>query len=198
MDHASTIRLMFQTNNVASIILILEQMLDDMVRTFYLLSLEDRCERQRLIDATVCGELWTVKETVEGVMREITDGDFAKPTDRFHAWTASLYKFGLAFRHLSTYEYGKNDPFYSLSNNKFGDILLYLQNYHGEPSHGIHSVADISGYFPAVYDMVSEVLAWNVKCLENLDDGAQLQWEMMYLVNNEDIPQIPLGDFTVG
>lgn len=52
-EHASAILLLFQARHLGQVVSILRQELDSMIRTIYLLSIQDRVERTRLIDASV-------------------------------------------------------------------------------------------------------------------------------------------------
>src|ERR1700728_3811345 len=90
-DHATAMHLMY-TNRILSVVVgILRQELDSLIRVIYLLSLSDRSLRQQLIDASVNGELWTVKGK-KGKKRKVTDRemtDLADSLPRLHGWTES-------------------------------------------------------------------------------------------------------------
>lgn len=138
-----------------------------MIRTIYLLSIHDRVERQRLIDASVNGEPWTAN----GKKARITDKDMADIAGQFQGWTASVYKFGCAFIHLSNFhDYSDRDPFRSLPDSERQEILQYMRSYHGGPIENDPSFTDIARYFPAVFDKVSSNLACYLKSLENNED----------------------------
>lgn len=166
-EHASAVRLLFHANHLGQVVSILRQELDSMIRTIYLLSICDRIERQRLIDSSVNGGPWTVN----GRKARITDKDMADRAGNFQGWTASAYKFGCSFIHLSAFhDYSDRDPFRSLPNSERQQILQHMRNYHGGPVGNDPSFADIAKYFPAVFDKVSGNLACYLKSLENDED----------------------------
>ena len=141
-----------------------------MIRTIYLLSIEDHFERQKLIKASVNGEPWMV-DASGGIPLAITCKGMAEHSEQFYAWTASVYRFGCAFIQLSALgDLSTRDPFRSLLEGQRRDILQHLQNYHGESIEDNASFTDISSYFPAVFDEVSDNLEWYLRCLENDED----------------------------
>ena len=166
-EHASAMRLLFQARHLGQVVSILRQELDSMIRTIYLLSIQDRAERQRLIDASVNGAPWTVN----GKKGRISDKDMAGRAGQFQGWTASVYKFGCAFIHLSAFhDYSDRDPFRSLPDEERQEILGHMRSYHGGPIEVDPSFADISRHFPAVFDKVSGNLECYLKSLENNED----------------------------
>ncbi len=166
-EHASAVRLLFHANHLGQVVSILRQELDSMIRTIYLLSIHDRIERQRLIDASVNGGQWTIN----GKKTRITDKDMADRAEQFQGWTASVYKFGCAFIHLSAFHYySDRDPFRILPNSERQEILQHMRSYHGGPIEDDPSFADIAKYFPAVFDKVSNNLACYLTSLENDED----------------------------
>lgn len=72
---------------------ILRQELDSMVRAIYLLSKNDLSERERLIQQTLNGEVWTVL-TVNGKHKKVTDREMVELSNQLQGWTLSVYKFG--------------------------------------------------------------------------------------------------------
>lgn len=159
--------LLFQARHLGQVVSILRQELDSMIRTIYLLSIQDRAERQRLIDASVNGAQWTVK----GKTARITDKDMAEHAGQFQGWTASVYKFGCAFIHLSDFhDYSDRDPFRNLPDEEREEILRHMRSYHGGPIEDDPSFGDISRYFPAVFDKVSSNLECYLESLERDED----------------------------
>lgn len=69
-----------------------------MVRVIYLLSIDDRAHRAELLSAAVCGRTW--QRASSG---RITDREMVELADRLHGWDRSVYRFGCAFIHLSSY-----------------------------------------------------------------------------------------------
>lgn len=166
-EHASAVRLLFHAHHLGQVVSILRQELDSMIRTIYLLSIQDRVERQRLIGSSVRGEPWTVN----GKKARITDKDMADRAGKFQGWTASVYKFGCAFIHLSAFhDYSDRDPFRSLPVEERQEILHHMRSYHGGPIEDDPSFTDISRYFPAVLDKVAGNLECYLKSLENNED----------------------------
>lgn len=166
-EHASAVRLLFHANHLGQVVSILRQELDSMIRTIYLLSIHDRIERQRLIDASVNGGPWAVN----GKKARITDKDMADRAGQFQGWTASVYKFGCAFIHLSAFhDYSDRDPFRSLPDSEKQEILQHMRSYHGGPVENDPSFSDIARYFPDIFDKVSSNLACYLKSLENNED----------------------------
>lgn len=99
-QYAAPLRIHFQRYDLQQVAWILQQELDSLIRTIHLLSLEDHSERQKLIKAAVNGEPWMVDGKSE-IPVEIIYKNMAKHSEQFYAWTASVYKFGCAFIHLS-------------------------------------------------------------------------------------------------
>lgn len=169
-QYAFPLRLYFQRHNLQQVVWILQQELDSLIRAIHLLSIEDHSERQKLIKASVNGEPWKV-DASGGIPLAITNKGMAEHSEQFYAWIASVYRFGCAFIHLSALDdLSTRDPFRSLPEGQRRDILQHLQSYHGESIEDNASFADISSYFPAVFDEVSDNLEWYLRCLENAED----------------------------
>ncbi len=97
--HVAAMHLMECHRLSGQMVAILRQEVDSMIRVIYLLSITDLSERQRLIEASVSGNPWTIK----GKKAQITDREMAELSGRLHGWVASVYKFGCAFIHLSSF-----------------------------------------------------------------------------------------------
>ena len=167
-EHASAVHLMFQENHLGMVVGILRQELDSMIRAIYLLSTKDRAERQRLIDASVSGEPWTVK----GKKARITDKEMTERASHLHGWSGSVYKFGCAFIHLSAFhDYSERGPFRSLPIEEKQEILDHVRSYHGGPMEDAPTFNDLSRFFPAVFEKV----AGNLECyIEDLEQDQYL------------------------
>ncbi len=169
-QYAFPLHLYFQRHNLQQVVWILQQELDSLIRTIHLLSIKDNSERQKQIKASVNGEPWKVDGS-SGIPLAIIDKGMVEYSEQFYAWTASVYKFGCAFIHLSALDDpSTRDPFHSLPEGYRRDILQHLQSYHGESIEDSASFTDISSFFPAVFDEVSDNLEWYLRCLENAED----------------------------
>lgn len=151
---------------------ILRQELDSMVRVIWLLSIEDKAERQRLIQATLAGRRWTVT-TSTGKAHKITDREMVDLAQKLQGWTQSVYKFGCAFIHLSDFHnHAVQDPFRRLPESERQDILRHMRNYHGGPHGNNPDIAEIAHYLPQVLDKI----AGNLECyLKSLEDGKGIE-----------------------
>jgi hypothetical protein len=90
----------------------------------YLLSLEDANERSRLVRAAVNGRRWT-KRNGRGL---VTDRSMVELAQRLNGWTRSVYEFGCAFIHLSSYhDYMSRDPLDALDPAERQQILRHMR-----------------------------------------------------------------------
>jgi hypothetical protein len=146
---------------------ILRQELDSMVRVIYLLSISDLNERNRLIEQTLDGKKWTV-ETKTGKERQITDHEMVEISNKLQGWTKSVYKFGCAFIHLSSYHaYSSRNPIESLSDIEKKDILSHMRCYHNGPNSDFPSFEELAIFFPMVFEKIASNLECYLKELEN-------------------------------
>ncbi|PWK51823.1 hypothetical protein [Pleionea mediterranea] len=145
---------------------ILRQELDSMIRAIYLLSIADISERTRLIEQTLNGEIWTVS-TPKGKLKKVTDREMVEQSNKLQGWTLSVYKFGCAFIHFSSFhDYSVSNPFYALSSDEQDDILKHMRYYHGGPLSDNPSFSEIASYFPRVFEKISTNLEHYIKSLE--------------------------------
>jgi hypothetical protein len=143
---------------------ILRQELDSMVRVIYLLAIRDHAYRETLIEASVNGRQWTV----EGKKARITDKEMTELASQLHGWTASVYKFGCAFIHLSAYhDYSDRDPLRSLPHDERIQLLDHMRHYHGGPIESNPTFEDLAPYLPRVLDKVASNLECYLRQLEN-------------------------------
>lgn len=162
-EHREAIRLLHNHHIMSQVIAILRQELDSMVRVIYLLAIADKPYRQQLIDASVRGDQWTIK----GKKKKITDREMVEIAQQLQGWTQSVYKFGCAFIHLSSYhDYRHRDPLASLSDDEKANILKHMQHYHGGPATSDPTLEDLSPYFPQVFEKVADNLECYIKKLE--------------------------------
>jgi hypothetical protein len=129
-DHRKAIRLLYPARISSQIVSILRQELDSMIRVIYLLSTSDVTYRDELIKASVEGRVWTEKSG----KRRITDRDMVDLATELHGWTESVYRFGCAFIHLSSFhDYQERDPMDMVSGDEKKAILEHMRYYHGGP-----------------------------------------------------------------
>ena len=132
------------------VISVLRQELDSMVRVIFLLN-QSLDERNHLIQQTLNGQKWKLRNNAQ-----VTDKQMADLADKLNGWTQSVYKFGCAFIHLSTYhDYAFRDPFLNLDRDEINSIKTHLNNYHGFPMSNDLSIESVSLYLPMVFDKIS-------------------------------------------
>jgi len=137
-----------------------------MIRVIYLLSVEDRAQRRKLIEASVEGRQWTHN----GTRRRITDHEMVELASTLQGWTRSVYRFGCAFVHLSSFhDYRERDPMAMISPDERTAILDHMRYYHGGPCGVGVSFQDMLPYLPRVFDKIADNLECYVTTLE--EDG---------------------------
>jgi hypothetical protein len=162
-EHREAIHLVHGRRLLSQVIAILRQELDSMVRVIYLLSIADKPYRQQLVDASVNGAKWTAK----GKSACITDREMVELALSLHGWTQSVYKFGCAFIHLSSFhDYEHRDPLLALPENERAAILKHMRAYHGGPIAPDPTFEDLVPYLPQVFEKVAGNLECYVKNLE--------------------------------
>ncbi len=140
---------------------ILRQELDSMVRVIFLLS-QDMDEREHLINLMLSGQKWKLTSNAN-----VTDRQMVDLADKLNGWTKSVYKFGCAFIHLSSFHsYTTNDPFKDISIDEINSVKSHLNNYHGFPMASDLTMQTISMYLPMVFDKISSNLECYVQYLE--------------------------------
>jgi hypothetical protein len=165
-EHRQAIHLLSQERLSSPIIAILRQELDSMIRVIFLLSLKDTACRDELIKASVEGREWTTR-TAKGKKRRITDREMAELANQLQGWTLSVYRFGCAFIHLSSFhDYHDRDPMAAISNDEKEAILRHMRYYHGGPIQPNPKFADLITYLPEVFDKIARNLECYVRDLE--------------------------------
>jgi hypothetical protein len=151
-----------------SMVSILRQELDSMIRVLYLLSVPNLPERERLMEATLQGKKWEVK-TQNGKYKVVTDKDMVAISEKFQGWSKSVYRFGCAFIHLSCFHaYIVQDPLKTLLPSERLAILSHMRYYYGGPINDNPSFHELAGYFPRVFEKIQS----NLECyLEDLEQG---------------------------
>jgi len=141
---------------------ILRQELDSMVRVIYLLHIKDISHRHSLIRALVNGQQWTEK----GKRKKITDRDMVDLAQTLQGWTESVYRFGCAFIHLSSFhDYQDRDPMDMISESERKDIITHITAYHTAP--GGEKFQDLIPLLPMVFDKIASNLEVYLNDLEN-------------------------------
>lgn len=77
-----------------SMMSILRQELDSLIRVLFLLAIPDLEERKRLMACTVNGERWTIA-TPRGKQQVVTDAMMVEISEKYRGWSRSVYKFGV-------------------------------------------------------------------------------------------------------
>lgn len=155
-----------------SMMSILRQELDSLIRVLYLLSIPDLEERERLMQCTINGERWK-RVTPKGKHAVITDAAMVEVSEQFEGWARSVYKFGCAFIHLSNFHgYNASNPFETLSIEEKDDVLSHMRYYHHGPDSDNPTFQELANYFPGVFDKIKG----NLECyLDNLAEEAPLE-----------------------
>src|SRR5574341_1132305 len=146
-EHREAIRLLHPARLSSQIVPILRQELDSMIRVIYLLSISDMPHREELIKCSVEGNPWTVK----GGKKRITDRDMVDLANTLHGWTESVYRFGCAFIHLSSFhDHQERDPMIMISDDEKKALLKHMKYYHGGPTEPDPKFDDLAPYLPQV------------------------------------------------
>lgn len=146
-----------------SMMSILRQELDSLIRVLYLLSIPDLEERNRLMACTVNGERWKVT-TTKGKEAVVTDAMMVEVSQKFAGWARSVYKFGCAFIHLSNFHgYNASNPLETISDEEKRDILDHMRHYHGGPLSDNPAFQELADYFPRVFEKIKG----NLECYLN-------------------------------
>jgi hypothetical protein len=165
-ENKLAIAMLSRAGLTGQIMSVLRQELDSMVRVIFLLS-RDLDERNHLINLTLSGKKWKLRNNAK-----VTDKEMVELADTLNGWTNSVYKFGCAFVHLSSFhEYAFNDPFENLESNEINSIKTHLNNYHGFPMVTDLNMKSISPYLPLVFDKIEGNLECYVKHLEEHQIG---------------------------
>src|SRR4030042_1302120 len=115
------------------IVSILRQELDSMIRSIYLLSIEDRATRNQLIEASINGKDWRLT-IANGKQKKVTDRDMVELANQLQGWTESVYRFGCGFIHLSNlHDHHARDPMSLIPASEKAVILQHMRHYHGGP-----------------------------------------------------------------
>lgn len=165
-EHLKVMTLLVRAGIAGQMISILRQELDSMVRVIYLLKQSPE-RRKLLIESSVNGRQWTL----EGKKKKVTDKEMVDLAQELQGWTQSVYKFGCAFIHLSSFhDYNDRDPLLQLPNHEREDILAHCRTYHGGPATDAERFEDLVPYLPRVLDKISRNLECYLIQLESGDE----------------------------
>ncbi len=163
-DHTDTAKL--ASNIPSTMISILRQELDSLIRVVYLLSISDMAARDKLINQTLTNQSWTI-ETKNGRVKKITERDMVELSSSLIGWTKSVYKFGCSFIHLSGFHnYDATNPLDKLSGEERSDLLNHMRQYHHGPNSNNPSFKEFCVFLPAVLEKISGNLACYLDHLE--------------------------------
>jgi hypothetical protein len=156
IEHKIAVELLARADVNGQIVAVIRQEVDSLIRVVYLLSLP-LTRRNELISESVGGSRWR-KEEGRGF---ITDREMVDLSDRLIGWTRSVYKFGCAFIHLSSFhDYRNIDPVCRLPEAERLDLINHCRNYHGGPMSNNPTLDDFIPYLPRVFDKISS----NLEC----------------------------------
>ena len=154
-EHTKAMGLLSKAQLAGQMVSLLRQELDSLVRVIYLLSLPVE-RRAHLISSSVNGKKWCV-----------TDREMVDLSQKLIGWTQSVYKFGCAFIHLSSFhDYANRDPLKQLPLNEQKDIIQHCRHYHGGPMSEEPMFADLVSYLPRVLEKIAGNLEYYVEKLE--------------------------------
>jgi hypothetical protein len=150
-----------------SVVSILRQELDSMVRVVFLLAQKDREYRKALVEASVAGKKWTQN----GSRKNVTDREMVELANGLQGWTESVYRFGCGFIHLSSlHDYHARDALRQLDEQERQAVLAHLRYYHGDPKQAEPTFEDVVPLLPRVFEKIADNLECYLKELERDGD----------------------------
>ncbi len=162
-ENRKAVSLLYNERLLSQIISVLRQELDSMIRVIYLLH-QDTDYQSELLQASIEGKQWKTKDG----KKKITDREMVELADSLHGWTKSVYKFGCAFIHLSSFhDYKSRDPMEMISSEERDSVLEHMRYYHGGPITDSPTITDIAPYLPRVFHKIADNLECYVKDLES-------------------------------
>lgn len=88
--------------------------------------------------------------------------------NKLQGWTESVYRFGCAFIHLSSFhDYQERDPMDMVSDDEKKVILKHMRYYHGGPTEPNPKFNDLALYLPQVFEKIASNLEIYVRDLES-------------------------------
>ena len=150
-EHAAAIHLLGRAGLHSVAVGIRRQELDSLILVMYLLSLDDRRERARLVADAVEGRRWRNSSG-----KTITDREMVKLANKLTGWAESVYRFGCAFIHLSNFhDRVARDPFKALPASEKRDIISHIEYYHGDLPTKTPGIEDLVPFIPRVLHKVT-------------------------------------------
>lgn len=166
-EHRLAVASLGSARTHSTIVGILRQELDSMVRVVYLLSVTDRGRREELVAASAGGRQWSRPDRGG----RVTDREMVELADRLNGWTKSVYGFGCAFIHLSSFhDYASRDPLGMIPEDERVAILHHMRHYHGGPIGDRPSFDELAQFFPSVFDKIASNLECYLGYLEECRD----------------------------
>lgn len=162
-ENRRAIEVLHRQKLFGNMISILRQELDSMIRVIYLLSTKDLEYRNSLIQASVDGKVWIDRNSG----KRITDREMVNLANNLQGWTQSVYKFGCAFIHLSSFhDYMARDPLMAISDQEKKDLLTHMRYYHGGLPGDNPTFQEVVFYLPMVFEKISSNLVHYVDGLK--------------------------------
>jgi hypothetical protein len=166
-EHRRAVGSLHSSGAHGQVVSVLRQELDSMIRVIFLLSIVDRDRRLKLIVASVQGKHWTH----DGTRKRVTDREMVELASKLQGWTESVYRFGCAFVHLSSFhDYRERDPMAMITEDERTAILNHMRHYHGGPCEPHASFQEMLPYLPMVFDKIASNLECYIANLEADDD----------------------------
>lgn len=164
-EHKQAMALLWSNELYGLMVSVLRQELDSMVRVIFLLG-QKSTVRDKLVADSVYGRKWKIGR------EQVTDRQMVAFAQELHGWTASVYKFGCAFIHLSAlHDYSARDPLQLLPLSEREDILSHCRYYHGGPISPEADFMDLVPFLPRALEKVAD----NLEChLDDLINGRSL------------------------
>lgn len=163
-ENKQAINLLSRAGLTGQVMSVLRQELDSMVRVVFLLN-QNIDEREHLINLTLTGQKWKLRSNAN-----VTDRQMVDLGDTLNGWTKSVYKFGCAFIHLSSFhDYAFNDPFDNIEVDEINSITTHLNYYHGFSMTEKLNMQSVSFYLPMVFEKIVSNLECYLKNLEEQD-----------------------------
>lgn len=148
-ENKQAINLLSNNGLTGQVMSVLRQELDSMVRVIFLLN-QTVDEKNNLINLTLNGKKWKLRNN-----SNVTDRQMVELANTLNGWTKSVYKFGCAFIHLSSFhDYVFNDPFEDLEEDEVHSIKTHLNYYHHFPLATELTMQSIVSYLPMIFNKI--------------------------------------------
>jgi len=159
-EHRKSILVLEKEGLYGQTISILRQELDSMIRVLFLLT-QDVKTRNELMELTLNGDEWRLGKS------RVTDRAMVNASQKMHGWANSVYKFGCAFIHLSSFHnYLELDPFLNLEKEEMESIKQHMIHYHFYPPSDNITMNSLYPYILSIFEKIERSLE---RYLENLE-----------------------------